>query len=153
MKVILTKDVENVGKQGDVTNVAEGFARNFLFPRKLAIEASKGNLRNIEKQHQIEEHIKEQRLGSAQGAAGKLEGKTVTIQAKTGSGTKLYGSITSHDIADAIREMCGLEVDKRKITLAKPIRSTGTYQVPVQLHRDVVVRLNVDVVAASGEQH
>lgn len=146
MKVILTRDVPNVGKQGDVANVAEGYARNYLFPRKLAIEATPGNLKNIERQHQIEERLKEQRRAAAEKAASELADRTVTIRARTGAGTRLYGSITTQDIADAIKEATGVVVDKRKITLAKPIRTTGSVTVPVQLHRDVVVNVHLEVV-------
>lgn len=147
MKVILTKDVANVGKQGDVANVAEGYARNFLFPRKLAIEANKGNLSHLERQHQVEERLKEQRVASAQKRADKLDGKTVKVKAKTGSGTKLYGSITAQDIADAVQEQLGVEVDKRKIHLPKPIRSLGSLDLPVQFHREVTATFTVDVEA------
>lgn len=148
MKVILTKDVPSVGKQGDVTNVAEGYARNFLFPRKLAIEASKANLQNIERQHALEERMKEKRVAVAQEAAGKLTGKTFTINAKVGSGSKLFGSITTGDIAEAVKAQSGIDLDKRKINLPKPIKTLGSHEVPVQLHRDVVAKLNLEVVAA-----
>ncbi len=146
MKVILTRDVPNVGKQGDVATVAEGYARNYLFPRKLAIEASPGNLKNIERQHQIEERLKEQRRAAAEKAASELADRTVTIRARTGAGTRLYGSITAQDIAEAIKGATGVEVDRRKITMSKPIRTTGTFTVPVQLHRDVVVNVHLEVV-------
>ncbi len=146
MKIILTKDVPNIGKHGDVANVAEGYARNFLFPRKMAIEASKGNLQNIERQHAIEARLGEQRVASAKAAADKLENKTVTISAKVGTGTKLFGSITAADIASAVKDQLGVEIDKRKIDLVKPIRSLGEVEVPVHLHREVLGKLKLEIV-------
>ncbi|MEI6914331.1 MAG: 50S ribosomal protein L9 [Armatimonadota bacterium] len=148
MKIILTKDVPNMGKQGDIVNAAEGYARNFLFPRKLAIEASKGNLENIDRQHALEERLKEKRVATAQKAASQLDGKTITIQGKSGGGSKLFGSITANDIADAVKNQAGVEIDRRKIDLQKPIRSLGDYDILVQLHRDVKSTLKVSIVAA-----
>ncbi len=134
------------------TRGARRFARQLSVPPpETPSSRPLSNRRQNREAHQLEEALKTA-TDSPKGRL-KLQGKTSKLWRKEPSGTKLYGSITSHDIADAIQQMCGLEVDKRKITLAKPIRSTGTYEVPVQLHRDVVVRLNVDVVAASGEEH
>lgn len=145
MKIILTKDVPNVGKHGEVHNVAEGYARNFLFPRKLAIEASKGNLQAIERQHALEERLREHRVAGAQVAAGKLDGASVRISHRAGSGTKLFGSITAQHIADAIKEQLGVDVDRRKIDLQKPIRSIGEFDVPIHLHREVVTTVKLEV--------
>lgn len=146
MKIILTKDVPNLGKQGDVVTAAEGYARNFLFPRKMAIEASKGNMQNIERHHAIEERLKEKRIATAEAAAGRLDGKTITIRGRVGAGSKLFGSITASDIAEAVKEQTGVEVDRRKIDLHKPLRAVGEHDVPVRLHREVASTLKVAIV-------
>ncbi|MCC6483520.1 MAG: 50S ribosomal protein L9 [Armatimonadetes bacterium] len=151
MKVILTKEVSNLGKQGDVVTVAEGYARNYLLPRKMAIEASKGNMQNIERQHALEERLKEKRVATAQAAAGALEGKTITIRGKVGAGAKLFGSITASDIADAVKAQTGVELDRRKIDLHKPLRSIGEHEVPVRLHREVSGKLKVEIVSDEQE--
>ena len=149
MKIILQQDIKNVGKEGEIVNVADGYARNYLFPRKLAIEAAGGALKNVQMRQALEERRGEKLKAQADQAAGKIEGKSVQITAKAGSGNRLYGSITAQDIADAIKENLGVTVDKRKIHLADPIKAMGTYTVPVKLHRDISVSLNVEVVKAA----
>jgi len=152
MKVILIKDVATVGKQGEVVNVAEGYARNFLFPRKMAIDASAGNMKNIERQHALEERMLEKRLADAQAVAAKIGGKTVTITGKASAGsTKLFGSITAQDVADALKQLTGVDVDKRKVELAKPIRTVGSYDIPVRLHRSVTATVKVEVVVPAEQ--
>ena len=150
MKVILNQDVSNVGKEGDVVTVADGYARNYLFTRKLAVEASGGALKNVQMRQALEERRSEKMLSQASESAQALEGKSVTIEAKAGSENRLYGSITSQDIADAISKMLGVTVDKRKIQLNDPIKSMGTFTVPVKLHRTVSVPLTVEVVRADA---
>ena len=150
MKVILNQDVSNVGKEGDVVMVADGYARNYLFTRKLAVEASGGALKNVQMRQALEERRSEKMLSQASESAQALEGKSVTIEAKAGSENRLYGSITSQDIADAISKMLGVTVDKRKIQLNDPIKSMGTFTVPVKLHRTVSVPLTVEVVRADA---
>ena len=151
MKVILTRDVPNVGKHGEVANVAEGYARNFLFPRKLAVEATKGNLQAIERQHALEVRLGEHRVANAKVAAGQLEGAKIVIRHRAGSGTKLFGSITAQHIAEAVKEQLGVDVDRRKIDLDKPIRSIGEFDVPIHLHREVVTTIKLDVAPEEAE--
>jgi large subunit ribosomal protein L9 len=145
MKVILLQDIKNTGKQGDVITVADGYARNYLFPRKLAVEAAGGALKNLEAKHAIEGRRTEKLLQQAQSQQNKLENKTVTLHAKTGAG-KLYGRITSQDIADAISNDLGVKIDKRKVNLDNPIKSVGEYEVPLKLHRDITIPIKVAVV-------
>jgi large subunit ribosomal protein L9 len=132
MKVILQQDVAKVGREGEVVTVADGYARNYLFPRNLAVEAAGGAL----KAHQAQ----------AEQAQAALTDKTVKVPARAGETDRLYGSITAQDIADAIKSSLGVAVDKRKVHLVDPIKSLGTYTVPVKLHRDIAVNLTVEVV-------
>lgn len=149
MKVILQQDIEKVGKEGEVLTVADGYARNYLLPRKLAIEAVGGALKNVQMKQALEERRGEKLKAQADQSAAQLEGKTVTITARAGAGDRLYGSITSQDIADAIQQNLGVTVDKRKVHLQDPIKAMGTFTVPVKLHREVSVPLTVQVVKAA----
>jgi large subunit ribosomal protein L9 len=148
MKVILQQDIVKVGKEGEIVTVADGYARNYLFPRNLAVEASGGALKTVQLRQAQEEKRGEKLLAQATQAKEKLEGKTVTITAKAGTGDRLYGSITAQDIADAAQKSLGVAVDKRKIQMTDPIKSMGTHTVPVKLHRDITVPLTVEVVRA-----
>lgn len=145
MKVILLQDIQHTGHQGDVVNVADGFARNYLFPRKLAVEAAGGALKNLEIKHALEQKRDEKILNQAESTREKLADKTVTLHAKSGAG-KLYGRVTAQDIANAIDKELGVKVDKRKVSLVDPIKSLGEYDVPLKLHRDVTVTVKVNVV-------
>jgi large subunit ribosomal protein L9 len=150
MKVILQKDIVKVGKDGDVITVADGYARNFLFPRGLAVQATAGALKNIQFQQALEERRSEKLRSQADQAAAALDGKTVQIPGRTGSGDRLYGSITAQDIADAISKNLSINVDKRKVQLMDPIKAIGTFHVAVKLHRDVTVPVTVEVVKAAA---
>jgi large subunit ribosomal protein L9 len=145
MKVILNKDIAKVGREGDVVVVNDGYARNYLFPRALAVEAAGGALRQLEIKLAAEDRKAEKLLSSAQAAQVALEGKTIEITAKAGAGDRLFGSITSADIATAIHTSLGVTVDKRKVNLHDPIKAVGTFTVPVKLHRDITVELTVSV--------
>lgn len=149
MKVILHQDVDKVGKEGEIVTVADGYARNYLFTRKLAVEAVGGALKNVQMRQALEERRSEKLLTQATQSAQALEGKSVTITAKAGSENRLYGSVTSQDIADAITKSLGVVVDKRKIQLNDPIKTMGTFTVPVKLHRTVQIPLTVEVVRAA----
>lgn len=149
MKVILQQDIDKVGKEGEIVTVADGYARNYLFPRKLAVEAVGGALKNVQMRQALEERRSEKLRAQADQARERLEGKTVQIAARAGTGDRLYGSITAQDIADAIQAKLGVPVDKRKIQLRDPIKSMGTHTVPVKLHRDVSVPISVEVVKAA----
>jgi large subunit ribosomal protein L9 len=146
MKVILLQDVQHTGKQGEVVTVSDGYARNFLFPRKVAIAAEGGALKNLEIKKVLEDRRSDKILHRAEREQAMLSEKTVTLFARSGEG-KLYGRITAQDIADAVEKTFGIKLDKRKIHLENPIKARGDYQVPLRLHKDVIVSLKVAVLA------
>ena len=146
MKLILTRDVPNLGTSGDLINVAEGYGRNYLLPRKLAVAADKGALKGLENRRKMLDMRGEHVLAGAQGVAERLKDATVRITGKAGQGTKLYGSVTSQEIADALEEQQSIKVDKRKIHITDPIKNLGEYDVPVKLHHDVPASIHVEVV-------
>jgi len=144
MKVIFLQDVKGQGKKGEVKDVSEGYARNFLFPRGLAKEASQGNLKTLEVQKQSEERRKQQEKQKAEALGKRLDAMTVVIRAKAGEGGRLFGAITSKQVSEALAKE-GIEVDKRKIELDEPIRTLGITKVPVKLHPQVRATLSVQV--------
>jgi len=147
MKVILLQDIANQGKQGDVISVADGFARNYLFPRKLATEAAGGALKNLELKNVLEERRAERLRTDADRTAEKLSEKTITLTVRAGENSRLYGRITAADIAEAVERELSIKLDKRKVGLIDPIKTVGEYDVPIKLHREVTVPLKVAVVA------
>jgi large subunit ribosomal protein L9 len=147
MKVVLTKDVKDLGKSGQIVNVAEGYARNFLFPRKMASAADAGAMKQIETKKKVVELKLEHQAVEARQIAERLKGTSVTVKGKTGKGTKLYGSITHQDIADALLKQHHIRVDKRSINVAEAIKSTGTHEASIKLHHDVSATITVEVVA------
>jgi len=145
MKVILKEDVKNLGKMGDIVNVAEGYARNFLLPKKLAVEALTENIKALEHQKKmIQEKAKKVRNAS-QDLAGKISSLTISIKAKAGEEEKLFGSITSMDIAAALKNE-GIDIDKKKISLEEPIKRLGSYAVSIKIHPEITAQLNISVV-------
>ena len=147
MKVILLCDVKGSGKKDDVINVSDGFARNYLFPRKWAVEATPGAVKEIERKRANEEKLERERREAAQQLAGSLKGKTITLSVKCGAQGRLYGSITSQEIAAALKEQLGDEVDKRKIE-CDPIRQTGDVDINVWIYSGVTTPMKVHVVPA-----
>lgn len=145
MKVIFLQDVKGKGKKGEVKNVSEGYARNFLLPNKLAAEANAGNLKTLEVKKQGEEKRAEEKLNEAKAYKDELEKLTVEIKAKSGEGGRLFGAVTSKQIADTLATM-KKKVDKRKIELAEPIRSLGYTNVPIKLHPEVTATIKVHVI-------
>ena len=145
MKVILLEDVKSLGKKGEIVNVNDGYARNFILPKKLGLEATGKNLNDLKLQKANEEKRAKELLEAAQAAAGNLEGKSVVIKMKAGEGGKLFGSVSSKEIAAAFKEQCGLDIDKKKIQLKETIKTLGTHNVPVKLHPKVTVELKVVV--------
>ena len=145
MKVILNKDVKGTGKAGDVVNVSDGYARNMLIPRGMATEATAGNIRQLEKKKAIEAEKRAEEKAEAQEQAAKLEKALVTIRTKAGDGGRIFGSITSKDIADAIGSQLGIEVDKKKIQLDSPIKHTGETTVTIRLYHEVNAAVRVSV--------
>lgn len=146
MKVILTQDVEKLGLSHEVVVVADGFARNYLFPRSLAVAGTKSALANLENMRRFDERKQERLRGGAREQANKFEGKTLVFgDAHVRTGGRLYGSIGTADIAEAIKSQFDIEVDRKLVHLPETIRSEGWYTVPVKFHRDVVVQLKVKV--------
>ena len=145
MIVILNKDVKGTGKAGDVVKVSDGYARNMLIPKGLATEATQGNIRNLEKQKAIAAEKKAQEKAAAQEQAKKIAEISVTIKTKAGDGGRIFGSITSKDIAEALEKEHGIAVDKKKIQLDTPIKQTGEVTVDIKLYPEVSTRLKVIV--------
>ena len=145
MKVILTNEVEKLGVANDVVEVADGYARNFLMPRSLAMPATKSAMANLDNLKRVEERRQVRLRGAAQEQEKQLVGKLLKIEAKVGNEFRLYGSIGTQDIAKAIQEQLGVEVDRKQIDLDESIRSAGFYEVPLKLHRDVTPTLRVQV--------
>jgi large subunit ribosomal protein L9 len=158
MKVLLLRDHEKLGKAGDIKNVADGYARNYLLPRGLAVLATAGALKQAETIRKSEEKRRAKLYAEAQAVANQLAGVTLTFRALAGETGKLYGSITAHDIAEAIQRDKGIELDKRKVELREPLRSLGTHTVPIRLATDlaptvtVVVEPAEQALAAEGAQ-
>lgn len=145
MKVVLRKDVPGLGKAGDIKNVADGYARNYLIPRGLAAVATPGAIKQAEQERVAEVERARRLQQEAKELAQKLSNQTLIFKARAGEEDRLYGSITSADIAEAIQEATGLEVDKRKVLLERPIRQLGEHTVTVKLHGDVVSEVKVIV--------
>ena len=148
MKVILSKDVPGTGKAGEVKDVADGYARNYLIPRKLAIPATGGALKTVEARQASEQKKLAAEEAAARALADRLTSAPVVLTAKVGDQGRLYGSITSADIAEQVSKALGQPFDRRMIQLDEPIRQLGTFEVPVRLHRAVSTKLKVDVQAA-----
>ncbi|NLG85843.1 MAG: 50S ribosomal protein L9 [Firmicutes bacterium] len=146
MKVILKQDVPRLGKQGDVVNVNDGYARNFLFPRQLAQEATVGSLKEVERQRKLQAAKEQRAEEEARSLAQRLTGSKVVVTARSGGGGRLFGSITNQDIAAAIKKQLKLTVDKRKIELKEPIKALGEYNVTLRLYTDVTSEIKVQVV-------
>ncbi|MBQ8562418.1 MAG: 50S ribosomal protein L9 [Firmicutes bacterium] len=147
MIVILNKDIKGTGKAGDVVKVSDGYARNMLIPKGWATEATEGNVRSLEKQKAVAAEKKAQEKAAAQAHAEKIKTLSVTIKTKAGDGGKIFGSITSKDIADALKEQHKITVDKKKIQLANPIKMTGELDVAIKLYPEVSTTLKVIIIA------
>jgi len=145
MKVILQRDIPKLGKGGEVVNVADGYARNYLFPRGHAVPATGGFLKHHQARIEHERTLGDKLHADAESNARKLDGLTVVITGKVGSGTKLYGSVTAQDVADAIKKATGIEVDKRRVGLVDPIKTLGVYAIPVRLGAEITATVHVDV--------
>lgn len=146
MKVVLLQDVKDLGKKGDLVNASDGYARNFLFPRKLAVEATTGKLKEIEDKKAAERNRKEKELKAAKELAEKLSKLEINFRTKAGESGKLFGSITGKDVADAIKGQHNIEVDKKKVVLHEAIKALGTYQVEIKVYPEVTAKINVKVV-------
>ncbi|HEY6450931.1 MAG TPA: 50S ribosomal protein L9 [Candidatus Cybelea sp.] len=148
MKLVLYTDVTALGKRGDIVDVADGYARNFLLPRKLAGEADKGALAQLDAQHKAQGRRLAQEEADARALAARLESAKLTVRAKAGENGKLFGAVTNADLAAAIAGVLSVAVDKHKIELSSQIKALGSYPVQIKLHKNVVAKVAVDVVRA-----
>lgn len=146
MEVILLQDVKALGKKGEKVSVSDGYARNYILPKKLGIEANATNLNNLKLQKANEEKKERKMLEDAQALAVKIQEKGVTVKMKCGEGGRTFGSISTKEIAAATKQQLHIELDKKKMQLKEPIRSLGNYIVPVKIHKDVTAELTVKVV-------
>jgi large subunit ribosomal protein L9 len=151
MEVILRQHVDNLGDRGQIVKVADGYARNYLLPRKLALPATEGNRRHVERERRIMETREAEEKGQAEAIATRLQMVEITIARRVGETDQLYGSVTAADITDYLKAK-GFEIDRRKLVLADPIKTIGEHTVPLKLHRNVTVPLKVKVVKEGAEQ-
>ncbi|MFR7984796.1 50S ribosomal protein L9 [Zhenpiania hominis] len=145
MIVILQKDLKGTGKAGDVVKVSDGYARNMLIPRGIAKEATEGNIKNLKKQQEIAAEKRAEQKAAAEANAKRIGDLAIEIKTKGGEGGRLFGSITSKDIAQALEDQHQIKIDKKKVELANPIKQTGEFVVPIKLYTDVVAELKVKV--------
>lgn len=146
MKVILLEDVKSLGKKGEIVNVSDGYARNFVLPKKLGVEANAKNMNDLKLQKANADKVAQEQLEAAQELAKVLETKEVVLKMKSGEGGRSFGSVSSKEIAQAAKDQCGLELDKKKIQLPEPIKALGVYEVGVKLHTKVTGKLKVKVI-------
>jgi large subunit ribosomal protein L9 len=149
MEVILRERVDNLGRRGEIVKVADGYARNFLLPRKLALPATDGNRKHVERERKIMETREAEEKGQAEAIAARLGAVDISITRRTGDTDQLYGSVTSADIAEFLKGK-GFEIDRRKLILPEPIKTIGEHNVPLKLHREVTVPLVIKVVKEGG---
>ena len=145
MKVVLLKDVKNVGKRDDILTVSDGYARNFLFPQKLAAEATSGALKEIQRKRAAQDARDAEILAEAKAKAESLKNKVITLEVKCGDKGRLYGSVTNAEVAEALEKQHGIKVDKRKIDIGDPIRETGIREISVWLYSGVTTPMKLDV--------
>lgn len=145
MKIILLQDVKSVGKKGDIIDANDGYARNFLIPKKMGVPANAENMNNLKLQKSNEAKVAQEQLEEAQNFAKELESKEVVLSIKAGEGGKTFGSVSSKEIATAYKEQCGITLDKKKIQLPESIKNFGVYEVKIKLHPKVTGTLKVKV--------
>lgn len=145
MEVILLADVKALGKKGELVNVSDGYAKNFLFKKKLGIEATAKNKNDLKLQKKHEEKVAQEKLDDAKAFAEELKEKSITVSIKTGSGGRSFGSVSTKELAAAAKEQIGYELDKKKMVLPEPIKSPGIFDLPIKLHPKVLGSLKVIV--------
>ncbi|MDQ1379739.1 MAG: large subunit ribosomal protein [Actinomycetota bacterium] len=148
MRIVLRDDVDNLGKKGDLVEVADGYARNYLVPRGLALKASSGSQKQADAMRRNREARERRDRESAQALAAQFEGRTITIKARAGGEGRLFGSVTASDIAEAVQKQTGVDIDRRKLTLDEPLKELGGVDLHVRLHPDVDATIHVEVEAA-----
>ena len=148
MEVVLLEDVKSLGKKGQVVNVNDGYARNFILPKKLGIEATSKNLNDLKLQTANAERIAAEQLAAAKELAEKIGSSSITVSIKAGEGGRAFGSVSGKEISAAITSQLNLDIDKKKLLLPEPLKTFGTHEVGIKLHKDVTAKLAVKVVEA-----
>lgn len=148
MKVILLEDVKSLGRKGEVVNASDGYARNMLLPKKLAVAATDSNMKDLAAKKRGEEKLAKEQKEAAEALKADLEAKPVTVLIRVGESGKTFGSVSSKELAEAVKEQLGIEVDRKKMNLAQPIRELGTTTVEIRLHPQVSASLRVNVTEA-----
>ena len=148
MEIVLLEDVKALGKKGQIVKVNDGNARNFILPKKLGVEATSKNLNDLKLQKANEAKLAAEQLAAAKELAAKIEAGSVSLSMKAGESGKAFGSVSSKEIAAAATEQLGLDIDKKKLVLPEPLKTFGTHQVPLKLHKDVTAKLTVKIVEA-----
>lgn len=146
MKVILLQDVRTLGKKGEIVNVNDGYARNYILPKQIGVEANAKNMNELKAQKKREEKQAQENLEAAKELAGKISAGKVELSIKMGEGGRAFGSVSSKEIAEAVKSQMGIDIDKKKIQLKETIKMLGTHNVPVKLHPEVTAELKVVVV-------
>lgn len=145
MKIILLQDEKKLGKKGDIVEFSEGYARNYILPKKIGAEASAKNMNDLKLKKANDAKVAQEQLDAAKALAADLEDRIVTIRIKAGEGGKVFGSVSAKEIAAAVKEQCGIEIDKKKLQLADNLRNFGSYEVGIKLHPQVTGKLTVKV--------
>ena len=148
MEIVLLQDVKSLGKKGQVVKVKDGYARNYILPKKLGVEANAKNLNDLKLQKANDAKVAAEQLAAARELAAKLQEASVTVSIKAGEGGRTFGSVSTKEIGKAVSDQLKLDIDKKKMVLEEPIKSLGTHEVPVKLHKDVTAILRVKVVEA-----
>ena len=148
MKIILLQDEKKLGKKGDIIEASEGYARNYILPKKIGVEATAKNMNDLKLQKANQERIAQEQLDAAKALAADLESKIVVVKIKAGEGGKTFGSVTSKEIAAALKEQHQIEIDKKKLQLAEALKNIGSYEVTVKLHPQVTGKVTVKVTEA-----
>ena len=148
MEIVLLQDVKSLGKKGQVVKVNDGYARNYILPKKLGVEANANNLNDLKLQKANDAKVAAEQLAAARELAAKLQEASVTVSIKAGEGGRTFGSVSTKEIGKAVSDQLKLDIDKKKMVLEEPIKSLGTHEVPVKLHKDVTAILRVKVVEA-----
>ena len=146
MKVILLEDVKSLGKKGDIVDVSDGYARNALFPKKLGVEANNKNLNDLKLQKKHEEKVAKEQYDAAVAFSKEIEEQKVVVKVKCGDGGRLFGAVSTKEIAEEAKKQTNLDLDKKKMQLSDQIKALGTYEIPVKLHPKVTAKLSVQVV-------
>ncbi len=146
MEVVLLEDVKALGKKGQIVKVNDGYARNFILPKKLGIEATTKNLNDLKLQKANEARVVAEQLEAAKELGAKLSEASVTLSIRAGEGGRAFGSVSGKEISAAIKNQLGYDIDKKKLVLPEPLKTFGSHEVPIKLHKDVTAKLNVKVV-------